>query len=113
LSQILDAAKLLRDSVLLPNEKKPTNPNHLNMDTSAYTVKFTASNANPDKFNQLPLRASEFNSGRTDHTTLINKLGIKLIAMSDGRVQLVHKTAEAASFEDAELGNNETTRYEN
>lgn len=108
MSQIHEATRLLRDSVSSVHEKKCSNPSHggiLDSASAAFNLKFAADDINnPDKFKQLPLRASEFNSGRTDHIALINRLGIKITTIADGRVQLVHKTTEAASFEDAELG---------
>ena len=52
----------------------------------------------------LPLRAADFVAGRKDHMEILNKLGIKLATIQDDRVQLVHKTGDAASYEDAELG---------
>lgn len=103
-SEILSAARVLRESVSSSHEKKCVNPSPASLDTTFSFRLGTAEQTVPDKFKQLPLRASEFNSGRTDHIALINRLGIKITTIADGRVQLVHKTAEAASFEDAELG---------
>ena len=50
------------------------------------------------------MRAADFVAGRKDHMEILNKLGIKLATIQDDRVQLVHKTGDAASYEDAELG---------
>lgn len=52
----------------------------------------------------MPLKASEFVAGRKDHMQILNKMGIQLTTMEDGRVQLVHKTHLAESLEDAETG---------
>lgn len=114
MSQIHEATRVLRDSISSSHEKKCTNPSHSSLDplspsssssSSSFNFKLaTGDHSNPDKFKQLPLRAHEFNSGRTDHIAIINRMGISMTTISDGRVQLVHKTTEAASFEDAELG---------
>lgn len=56
------------------------------------------------KMKSLPLRAVDFVAGRKDHMEILNKMGIKLTTIQDGRVQLVHKTSDAQSYEDAELG---------
>lgn len=103
-TEILEAAKSLRDSISSSVGQRCTNPSHSNIDM-AFSFKHTTSDhSSPDKFKQLPLRASEFNSGRTDHVSLINRLGITINTIADGRIQLVHKTADAVGFEEAELG---------
>ena len=57
-----------------------------------------------NKSRKMPLRASEFIAGHKDHMNILSKMGIRLITMEDGRVQLVHKTSFAQTLEDAETG---------
>lgn len=50
------------------------------------------------------LKASDFSASNKEHLELIKKLGITVIVLGDGRVQLVHNSASASSSEDAEEG---------
>lgn len=40
------------------------------------------------------LKASEFIAGNKDQVALLNRMGIRIITMSDGRVQLLHLSNE-------------------
>ena len=103
--ELLEATRNIRESILESStDKKCKNPSPTTLDSTFNFKLATGDHTAADKYKQLPLRASEFNSGRTDHIALINRLGIKIKTIADGRVQLVHKTSDAASFEDAELG---------
>ncbi|KAF7488552.1 ER degradation-enhancing alpha-mannosidase-like protein 3 [Sarcoptes scabiei] len=56
----------------------------------------------PIKF--LRIRASQFSASKPEHIDLVKQLGIHVIALKDGRVQLVHNSASAQSIEAAEEG---------
>lgn len=99
-AQISLASKKLRDSVGQSGEQKcSSQSNQFYSDSSTNKVA-----TNLDKLKLLPLRAHDFVAGRKDHMEILNKMGIKLSTMQDGRVQLVHKTSEASNYEDAEMG---------
>ncbi len=46
------------------------------------------------------LHASDFQSNNEDHLELVKNMGIKIINLPDGRVQLLHTMAHAKSTED-------------
>ena len=50
------------------------------------------------------LRASEFQAGSSGHMGLLKDMGITIMALPDGRVQLLHTSTNAKSQEDAEEG---------
>jgi mannosidase alpha-like ER degradation enhancer 3 len=50
------------------------------------------------------LKASEFSASNKEHLDIVQQLGVTVVVLSDGRVQLVHNSAAAASHEDAEEG---------
>ena len=50
------------------------------------------------------IRASEFQAGNKDHVATLEKMGIRLVTMKDGRVQLLQTTSQAATTEDARQG---------
>ncbi|GAB6023426.1 ER degradation-enhancing alpha-mannosidase-like protein 2 [Chamberlinius hualienensis] len=50
------------------------------------------------------LLASEFQAVNTEHLKILRKLGISIMTLPDGRVQMQHTTAHAESAEDAEEG---------
>ncbi|XP_038063817.1 ER degradation-enhancing alpha-mannosidase-like protein 3 [Patiria miniata] len=50
------------------------------------------------------LRATHFVPGNEMHMKLLKRMGISLMTMKDGRVQLMHSAAQAATTEDAEDG---------
>ncbi|XP_076062740.1 ER degradation enhancer, mannosidase alpha-like 2 isoform X2 [Oratosquilla oratoria] len=50
------------------------------------------------------LRASEFQAGNSGHMGLLRDMGIAIMALPDGRVQLLHTSSNAKSSEDAEEG---------
>lgn len=87
-----DSIKNYRESVLKMNKK---NCDKKSDSTSSSTI---------SKSRKMPLRASEFVAGHKEHMDILNKMGIRLITMEDGRVQLVHKTTFAQTLEDAETG---------
>ncbi|XP_042885178.1 ER degradation-enhancing alpha-mannosidase-like protein 3 isoform X2 [Penaeus japonicus] len=50
------------------------------------------------------LRASEFQAGNSRHMGLLRDMGITIMALPDGRVQLLHTSSNAKSSDDAEEG---------
>ncbi|XP_071551477.1 ER degradation-enhancing alpha-mannosidase-like protein 3 [Panulirus ornatus] len=50
------------------------------------------------------LRASEFQAGNNRHMGLLRDMGITIMALPDGRVQLLHTSSNAKSSDDAEEG---------
>ncbi|UJR32279.1 hypothetical protein I4U23_019744 [Adineta vaga] len=50
------------------------------------------------------LIASEFSAANPEHVTQLSQMGIQIQTMTDGRIQLIHNSANAASREDAENG---------
>lgn len=50
------------------------------------------------------LKASEFSAGNAQHVALLSQMGIQLQTMTDGRVQLIHNSVNAASSDDADDG---------
>ncbi|XP_045101503.1 ER degradation-enhancing alpha-mannosidase-like protein 3 [Portunus trituberculatus] len=53
---------------------------------------------------QRKLRASEFQAGNSRHMSLLRDMGITIMALPDGRVQLLHTSSNAKSSDDAEEG---------
>lgn len=87
---------------------------HKNMEKSNYykllrrNVKDFTSRSSTTSFRKSTitprLRASEFSAMKPDHVELVKQLGINVIVLRDGRVQLVHNSAAAHSQEHAEEG---------
>ncbi|CAF2956774.1 unnamed protein product [Rotaria sp. Silwood2] len=50
------------------------------------------------------LKASEFSAGDPQHVAQLTQMGIQIQTMADGRIQLIHNSANAASNEDADDG---------
>ncbi|XP_049786542.1 ER degradation-enhancing alpha-mannosidase-like protein 3 [Schistocerca cancellata] len=50
------------------------------------------------------LRAQEFQAGNPDHMKIVKDMGISILTLADGRVQLLHTFANAQSQADAEEG---------
>ncbi|XP_059093383.1 ER degradation-enhancing alpha-mannosidase-like protein 3 [Tigriopus californicus] len=50
------------------------------------------------------LLAADFQSGNEEHMELIKKMGITIVSLPDGRVQLLQSMANSASLEDGEEG---------
>ncbi|KAK3866003.1 hypothetical protein Pcinc_028431 [Petrolisthes cinctipes] len=50
------------------------------------------------------LRASEFQAGNSKHMGLLRDMGITIMALPDGRVQLLHTSSNAKTSDDAEEG---------
>ncbi|XP_003727929.2 ER degradation-enhancing alpha-mannosidase-like protein 3 [Strongylocentrotus purpuratus] len=50
------------------------------------------------------LKAAEFVPGNPDHMQQLNKMGIRLLTMKDGRVQLMHTATNAVTTQAAEEG---------
>merc|ERR1712168_259878 len=48
--------------------------------------------------------AAEFTAGNTEHHAKLQKMGIRILTMSDGRIQLIHSANQAESTEYAENG---------
>lgn len=91
-----DAIRNFRESVLANNKK--TCDQDIPLRDGASAINLLKKNI------KMPLKASEFVAGRKDHMDILNKMGIRLTTMQDGRVQLVHKTTFAQTIEDAETG---------
>jgi mannosidase alpha-like ER degradation enhancer 3 len=60
--------------------------------------------SNLEKLKSMPLRAIDFVAGRKDHIDILNKMGVQVTTMSDGRIQLIHKSNEALTLQQAEMG---------
>ena len=50
------------------------------------------------------LKASEFSATNREHLDIVKQMGITVVVLSDGRVQLVHNSGAASSQEEAEEG---------
>ena len=50
------------------------------------------------------LKAADFSAGNAQHVTHLAQMGIQLQTMTDGRVQLIHNSVNAASSDDADDG---------
>lgn len=63
-------------------------------------------NCVPRKISKIQprIRASQFSATKSDHVDLLRQLGINVITLKDGRVQLIHNSATAQSSEAAEEG---------
>lgn len=99
--KILEETRRLRESVF-KNVNEQSCQQQQQQQPSTYNIEINSINLL--KMKTLPLRAADFVAGRKDHIEILNKLGIKLTTIQDGRVQLVHKTSDAESLDDAELG---------
>ncbi|XP_071445733.1 ER degradation-enhancing alpha-mannosidase-like protein 3 [Hetaerina americana] len=53
---------------------------------------------------QRKLRASEYQAGNEEHAKIIRDMGITVLSLPDGRVQLLHNLASAQSTSDGEEG---------
>ncbi|VEN55361.1 unnamed protein product [Callosobruchus maculatus] len=58
----------------------------------------------PRRNQRRRLTAAEFSAANINHLKLIKEMGINIVAMSDGRVQLLHTFSSARSAADAEEG---------
>nr|CAD7438420.1 unnamed protein product [Timema bartmani] len=58
----------------------------------------------PRKIMKRKLHASDFQAGSSDHLKLLKDMGINILTLADGRVQLLHTFAHARSSADAEEG---------
>nr|CAD7393192.1 unnamed protein product [Timema cristinae] len=58
----------------------------------------------PRKLMKRKLHASDFQAGSSDHLKLLKDMGINILTLADGRVQLLHTFAHARSSADAEEG---------
>ncbi|XP_017777987.1 PREDICTED: ER degradation-enhancing alpha-mannosidase-like protein 3 [Nicrophorus vespilloides] len=58
----------------------------------------------PKKVGKKRLMAAEFSASNLNHLKIIKDMGINIIALSDGRVQLLHTFSAARSISDAEDG---------
>ncbi|XP_065161139.1 ER degradation-enhancing alpha-mannosidase-like protein 3 [Atheta coriaria] len=58
----------------------------------------------PRRVGKRRLTANDFSSANVNHLKIIKEMGINIIALNDGRVQLVHTFAAARSSADAEEG---------
>nr|CAI5841599.1 unnamed protein product [Callosobruchus analis] len=58
----------------------------------------------PRRNQRRRLTAAEFSAANINHLKLIKEMGINILAMSDGRVQLLHTFSSARSATDAEEG---------
>lgn len=86
---------------------------HINVDNLNY-YKIIRSNykdfvTNPNNYlqrkNRRPkIKASEFSALKPEHVDLVKRLGINVVFLKDGRVQLIHNSAAADSVEDADEG---------
>eukprot|EP00095_Tigriopus_kingsejongensis_P009960 maker-scaffold17_size721972-snap-gene-1.25 protein:Tk09960 transcript:maker-scaffold17_size721972-snap-gene-1.25-mRNA-1 annotation:"er degradation-enhancing alpha-mannosidase-like 3" len=56
------------------------------------------------RFGKRKLLASEFQSTNEAHMEIIKRMGISIVSLPDGRVQLLQSVANAASMEDGEEG---------
>lgn len=50
------------------------------------------------------LHASQFEASKKEHLNLVKKMGVFVTLMADGRIQLIHNSAQAESQEDAQEG---------
>ena len=53
---------------------------------------------------RMKVTPEEFTASNPAHLEAINRMGIQVVLLSDGRIQLAHSTSAAASDEDAEEG---------
>lgn len=58
----------------------------------------------PRRLTKRKLTATEFSASNLNHLRLIKDMGINIIALNDGRVQLLHTFSSARSTSDAEEG---------
>ncbi|KAM9324523.1 ER degradation-enhancing alpha-mannosidase-like protein 3 [Gastrophryne carolinensis] len=64
----------------------------------------TTSRMDENSGNRPPLRARDFMASNPEHLNILKKMGVSLIHLKDGRVQLVQHANQAASSVDAEDG---------
>lgn len=58
----------------------------------------------PRKSARRKLHASDFQAGNPEHMKLVKEMGISILTLADGRVQLIHTFTNAVSRSDAEEG---------
>ncbi|XP_022085237.1 ER degradation-enhancing alpha-mannosidase-like protein 3 isoform X2 [Acanthaster planci] len=102
-----------RDSPLVATIEMQACPNHNYMtnDGQGFAESIRAALQLKNKEEKCPtskgrsrLRATQFVPGNEMHMKLLKRMGISLMTMKDGRVQLMHSAAQAATPEDAEDG---------
>ncbi|XP_061164851.1 ER degradation-enhancing alpha-mannosidase-like protein 3 [Saccostrea echinata] len=105
---------LLLDPEENSDQQTCPNPLHLNKGTTSYA--FDIRTELKDYVNNVlspgdscirpspRLHAADFVISNREHQELINRMGIKISTMSDGRLQLLHSAGSAASKQDAEEG---------
>lgn len=74
------------------------------VDSKTTTTRATYSFKRAQKGAHSRLMAIDFNANKPEHVSQAKRMGITVILLDDGRVQLVHNSAQAYSVEDAVNG---------
>lgn len=88
----------------LPDARTCPNIQHLFPEKVRRPLRNLVDGVCPRKELKRRLKAVDFQMGNTDHMKLLKEMGISIMALDDGRVQLVHAFGNAASSMDAEEG---------
>ncbi|KAJ1525090.1 hypothetical protein ONE63_009932 [Megalurothrips usitatus] len=98
----LNGADLTGDD--LPDARICPNTQHLFPEKVRRPLRNLVDGVCPRKELKRRLKAVDFQMGNSDHMKLLKEMGINIMALDDGRVQLVHAFGNAASSVDAEEG---------
>lgn len=79
-------------------------PNKLFPETVRRPLRDLVTGVCPRISNSKRLRALDFQSSNADHLRTVYDMGISMVSLGDGKVQLMHSFYNAKSPEDAEKG---------
>lgn len=88
----------------LPDARVCPNMQHLFPEKVRRPLRNLVDGVCPRKELKRRLKAVDFQMGNVDHMKLLKEMGISIMVLNDGRVQLVHAFGNAATTTDAEEG---------
>ncbi|XP_034254051.1 ER degradation-enhancing alpha-mannosidase-like protein 3 [Thrips palmi] len=88
----------------MPDARTCPNTQHLFPEKVRRPLRNLVDGVCPRKELKRRIKAVDFQMGNSDHMKLLKEMGISIMSLDDGRVQLVHAFGNAASSTDAEEG---------
>ncbi|KAJ6634826.1 ER degradation-enhancing alpha-mannosidase-like protein 3 [Pseudolycoriella hygida] len=92
------------DHVAMDYMRSCPSPNKLFPETVRRPLRDLVTGVCPRISNSKRLRALDFQSSNADHLRMVYDMGISMVSLGDGKVQLMHSFYNAKSPEDAEKG---------
>lgn len=102
----VNSSRSVSDAEVETSEFAMSCPNTLSLfpDALRKPLKHMVDGMCPRRTNKRRLTASEFSAANINHLKVLKEMGISIIALRDGRVQLLHTPTSAKSSLDAEEG---------